>query len=299
MIIETKAYAKVNLNLDILNKRSDNYHNIFSLNASVDLFDRIVINRICFDEEPNSEISLEIIPIGGKFEDDIRKIPIKDNLIFKAVDLYCKRIKRTGNFSISIEKNIPTGSGLAGGSSDAAAILLVLNDYLNEISKDELLEIGSMIGADIPYCMTQGFAICEGIGDRIEEIDGKLDFWILIVNKGIHINTSNAYKALDRGYNIQNNDTEKKRRLFKNSINKGNIDQMIPFLKNDFEAIVFGDYPEILELKKEIKILGADYVTMTGSGSSLIGLFKDKRLAKLAEKELKKSVDFAIVTNFI
>ncbi len=299
MTYKARAYAKVNLHLEVLNRRSDLYHDIFSLNASLDLFDRLTFKRLNISNKFD-DVQVNIHPEGGEWPDIFSSVAEEDNLITKAVKYYMGRIKKSGEISIAVEKNIPAGAGMGGGSSDAAAALRLLNNFFirsNEgLSEDELLRLGAKVGADIPYCLCGGYAICEGIGDTVEKIEGKLKYWVLIANCGIKINTASAYKALNRGRNSYFNKTEieEKKYQFKNGIKKGNIDSFKYILKNDFESPAFSDHPELKEIKNAISGYKPEYVTMTGSGSSIIGLFKNKSDAKKAKTGISKTAKIVI-----
>ena len=174
MTYSAKAYAKVNLHLEVLNKRSDFYHNIFSFNASLDIFDRLTFKRLNVFNKKSGDISIDIQPEGGEYHDIIISIRNEDNLISKAIKAYLNRIGKSASISIAVEKNIPAGAGLGGGSSDAAAALKLINSYFTDknegLAENELRQIGAKIGADIPYCLSGGFAICEGTGDIIEDL---------------------------------------------------------------------------------------------------------------------------------
>ena len=294
-----KAYAKVNLHLNVLNKRKDSYHNIFSLNASIDLFDILTLNRLNILDDPHKSISIEIIPGGGEYRDEIQLISLEDNLISKAIKTYLNKIGKSGEVSISIVKNIPLGAGLGGGSSDAAATLRLIDNYLNGVHEKELLEIGSMIGADVPYCIRGGFAVCEGIGNRIKRIEGKLDSRVLIANCGIHVDTGMAYKALDRNTITPFTETDKNQKLFEEGIKRGNISNLSHIMKNDFEKSVFKKYPEIRSIKEVIMDFNADFVTMTGTGSTIIGLFQDPEMAGKAKKSLSTKIKQALIAKFV
>ncbi|MBN2401471.1 MAG: 4-(cytidine 5'-diphospho)-2-C-methyl-D-erythritol kinase [Spirochaetes bacterium] len=303
MTYKARAFAKVNLHLEVLNKRSDLYHNIFSLNASLDLFDRLTFKRLNISNK-FKDVRITIHPEGGECADALSSIETEDNLITKAVKAYLSRVKKTGEISVSIEKNIPAGAGMGGGSSDAAAALRLLNNYFadsNEsLSEHELLQIGFKIGADVPYCLNGGYALCEGIGEIIENIEGKLKYWVLIANCGIKINTSSAYKSLNRGTDsiYKKIEIEEKKAIIKEGIKKGNINSFKNILKNDFESTVFSDHPELKNLKQMIAEYEPEYTAMTGSGSSIIGLFKNKQKAKSAQKALNKKAKI-IVTKFL
>ena len=300
-VAREKAYSKINLHLEVLNKRNDGYHNVFSLNASLDLFDLLKLNKIDIFKDLCQETLIEIIPQGGEFEEIIRSIEIEENLISKSIETYFKRIGKRGRVSISIEKNIPIGAGLGGGSSDAAATFRLLNNYFKRIDNSELLKLGSMVGADVPYCLTGGFAICEGIGNRIEKLEGKLDNYVLFVNTGMYVNTEDAYKGLNRNHkkHYKEVELEEKREKIREGVQRGDINYFKFFLKNDFEEPVFERYPEIRAIKEEIKDFEAEFVTMTGSGSVLIGLFRDFQKARMAEMNLQKRVKQVYITRFI
>ncbi|MDY6934485.1 MAG: 4-(cytidine 5'-diphospho)-2-C-methyl-D-erythritol kinase [Spirochaetota bacterium] len=300
MELISKAYAKVNLHLQVLNRRIDGFHNIFSLNANIDIFDLLKLNIIDIFTNPNLEGLIKIIPDGGRHENVIHSISEKENLISRSVELYLNRIGRKGRISVSIEKNIPAGAGFGGGSSDAAAILRLLNDYFQGIDESDLLKIGLELGADVPYCLTGGFAICEGIGEKIEKIQGGLSNSVLFVNTGIHVDTRSAYLALGRTHKLPYNKEklDDKRLIILEGIRNYNLDYIKPVLLNDFEKPVFEKYPEIRVIKEEIMSNNPDYVTMTGSGSSLIALFRDYHKAELSERSLRKIGREACITKF-
>lgn len=303
MTYKARAYAKVNLHLEVLNKRSDLYHNIFSLNASLDLFDRLTFKRLNISNK-FKDIQIEIHSEGGEYEDILSSIAVEDNLIAKAIKSYLSRIEKSGEISVTVEKNIPAGAGMGGGSSDAAAALRLLNDYFSKsnegLSEDELLHLGAKIGADIPYCLSGGYALCEGIGEIVANIKGKLKYWVLVANCGIKINTGSAYHALRRNNNpvLTESEIEEKKELFKEGIKKGNINCFKSILKNDFEYPVFSAHPELKDLKYIISEFNPEYTTMTGSGSSIVGLFKNKKDAQNAEKGLRDKAK-VLITKFL
>jgi 4-diphosphocytidyl-2-C-methyl-D-erythritol kinase len=299
----TKAFAKVNLHLEVLNKRSDLFHNIFSFNASLDLYDRISIKRLKLLSNPENLV-IKIQSLKGKFSGIIRSIAIEDNLIAKAAKAFFRHIGKSAEIIFSIEKNIPAGAGLGGGSSDAAAVLRLLNDYFRrigeEISETELNSLGVSIGADVPYCLTGGYAFCEGIGDRIEPIDGKLNYSVLLVYPDIEINTGNAYNLLKRGdqQKITDSEIRVKKELFRKGLLNGSLKNFRNILYNDFEEPVFISNPLLKNLKDRMMEFEPDYTAMTGSGSCIYGLFSDNRKLKKAGNAIKKSAK-VIVTGFI
>ncbi len=169
-----RAHAKVNLHLEVLNRRDDGYHNIFSLMASVALHDLLKLEESSARELSGGiDIAVAVKNNGGIHGSVIDSIPAHENLIARAATLYYERAGMNGKAVFSIEKNIPAGAGLGGGSSDAAAALKLLNGRLGKFRDDELAEMGSKIGADIPYCLHGGFAIGRGIGETDNAGTGK------------------------------------------------------------------------------------------------------------------------------
>lgn len=298
--IETKAYAKVNLHLEVLNRRTDGYHNVFTLMASVGVFDLLKLVDIEI-HGVQKEVCVDIIPSGGEFAGLMRDIPAEDNIIARAVKAYFRDIGRSGDVSISIEKNIPAGAGLGGGSSDAAAVLRLLNECVQKMNDAELMCTASSIGADVPYCIKGGYAICEGIGDRIESIDGKIDCWVLIANNNIHVDTGKAYRALGRQLQYEHDlgEMARMKELMRRSLKAGELKLLWPHLRNDFEHVVFQEYPEIKMSRDLIAEFNPDAVFMTGSGSSVVGIFKDYNAARSADVNLRKSMGQVFFTKFL
>lgn len=304
MTHKARAYAKVNLHLEVLNKRKDFFHNIFSLNANLDLFDRITFKRlIVFNKKPE-DISIDIHPSGGEYADLIASMAPEDNLITKAIKAYLGRIGKSAEITILIEKNIPAGAGLAGGSSDAAAVLKLLNNYIvrsNEaLPEYELNSIGAKIGADVPYCIKGGFAFCEGIGEIVQQINGSLKYWVLVAMPGISVNTAKAYGELKRTetLSILKEDVETKKNIFRQGLLERKIDKFKHLLRNDFEIPIFNSYPVLKSIKEKIADYKPEHVFMTGSGSAIIGLFIRKKDALAVCDQLKKNIN-ATVTKFL
>ncbi|HOO71370.1 MAG TPA: 4-(cytidine 5'-diphospho)-2-C-methyl-D-erythritol kinase [Spirochaetota bacterium] len=296
-----RACAKINLHLEVLNKRVDGYHNIFTLMAGVDLHDLLKLDKLEIASQEAGESSISIVNNGGANASVLEAIPEKDNIITKAAELYFKTAGISGNASFILTKNIPSGAGMAGGSTDAAAALRLLNRKLGRLSDHELMSLGSRIGADVPFCLCGGFALCEGIGDIVEVIPGTLDSYVLIANDGIHVNTGEAYGALKRSTNYEvpeDSEREMKSRI-RSALEKGSLGGLYSLLRNDFEDPVFASHPELKKIKEECYRLGADFSAMTGSGSSIIALFNDETKADNAQRELKKNIRQVIKTVFL
>ncbi len=288
MLTEVRAFSKVNLHLEVLGRRADGYHNIFSLMASTSLSDSIRLDDLqVFGDESPFEITINAR--RGSFRHIIERIPVEKNLIARAVRGYFDGTGKACKISVSIEKNIPDGAGLGGGSSDAAAILRMLNEQCGLYDLDSLLSAGAKIGADVPYCICGGFAICEGVGEIIRRIDSDWRARVLLVNDGIHVDTGGAYKALGRtgDFVIDSEALSEKRALFIQGLLRNDFGSFKSILRNDFEEAVFGQHPEIALIKKDVMSFDPDYAAMTGSGSTVLGVFSDFEKASRAERDLK------------
>ena len=301
LIRERKAYAKINLHLEVLNKREDGYHNILGLFCSINLFDLLKLIKAEIVDSPRGVMEILVSPIDGPFGDAVREIPPSENIVWKAARRYFEGTGKTGTLMFSLRKNIPSGAGLGGGSTDAAAVLKLLNEEFSLKSNDELMRIAHTLGADVPYCMTGGTALCEGIGEIVDTFPCTLRYSLLLVNDGIEVNTGGAYRALDRQgigtYSRAEAGNIKKR--IKETLCSGKIEDFRHVFRNDFEKKVFELYPEIGRIKCELDEHGSDFTIMTGSGSTVIGLFKSEHDARQAHENLKKKAKFTYLAEFI
>ena len=296
--LKQNAYAKLNLHLEVLNKRSDNYHNIISFMTKVAYADLLKLEEYTiFDSYSSDKVKVTITTIGGIYKESFSSINHKENLIYKAVHSFCKFVNISGSFSFQIEKNIPFGAGLGGGSSNAAATLHLLNQVYGKISNTELVEIGKSLGADVPFCIIGENSICQGIGEVVDNIEGTLDYRVLIINDGIHSDTAQAYRFLNRGP-LCDIDAEHKAEELKKFFLDENKQLFFSACKNDFEEPVFINYPELVQIKQELYNRGADFVQMTGSGSSIFGLFKDPIVANNAYLDLKEQYKLVMLSDF-
>lgn len=298
MSYEAKACAKINLHLEVLNKRQDGYHNIFSIMAEIGIFDLLKLSDLDVREDENGDIKVRIEPDGGTYRKVITGIPAGENLIARAAEAYLRRARRSGTVVFSVEKNIPAGAGMGGGSADAAAALKLLNRGLSALDRPELMELGASLGADIPFCVTGGIALCEGKGERVEPLASAFEPVVLIALSGIHVNTAGAYRELNR-----DSDTARGNEYIlerKNSIRKGllagDMELLAGIFQNDFEEPVFKRHPVLAGIKRRLKEEGADIALMTGSGSAIVGLFRDKETAVRARDRLSGRIESVHVT---
>ena len=249
-----KSYAKVNLGLKIVNQRLDGYHNINSIFIQIDLHD-----------------ILQFIPSHKfKLESEGIHVPVdKANTIFTVVDILCKQYNIDIKHKIIIKKNIPIGAGLGGGSSNAAIALKTLSDLYNlELSMSDLINLAKIIGSDVPFFLQGGIKFIEGKGDVIKNINGTVlnNKKILLVFPKFSVSTPWAYSRVKKDLDTNNNRT-------KFPPLTENVNWKL--FNNDFEKIVCTTYPEILKIKDVLYKEGALYSGLSGSGSTVFGLYND------------------------
>jgi 4-diphosphocytidyl-2-C-methyl-D-erythritol kinase len=260
--------AKINLRLEILKKRDDGYHELRTVFQKISLYD-----TLHFTLKKATGVTMTTddpdLPVG------------KTNLVHRAVVAVLERSDYEGGVHIRLEKRIPLGGGLGGGSSDAAAALKAMNQLLgNGLSRKELMEIGKGIGADVPFFLAEGAAIGTGIGDRLRKI-ALPSLWYVLINPRFEVSTRWAYQ----------NFVLTKRRFHLN-IRKFTKTprQICNILQNDLEEVVAGRYPQIRTMKGILSSVGALGVLMTGSGPTVFGIFPGEKDAREAKEKVKRMV---------
>ncbi|MGP7819502.1 4-(cytidine 5'-diphospho)-2-C-methyl-D-erythritol kinase [Niallia sp. 01092] len=265
MKLLVKAPAKINLSLDVLNKRPDGYHEVEMIMTTIDLADRLELTL-----EENDEI--KIISLNRFVPDDQR------NLAYQAARLLKDKFDVKKGVTIKIEKNIPVAAGLAGGSSDAAAVLRGLNKLWNlGLSIDTLAEIGAEIGSDVSFCVYGGTALATGRGEIIKELPAPPICWVVLAKPFIGVSTADIYKRLDVS-KIKHPDTKK----MIQSIYDGSYSYMCQNVGNVLEDVTLNLYSEVAQIKEQMKKFGADAVLMSGSGPTVFGLIHhDSRMNRV------------------
>lgn len=251
------APAKINLFLQVLRKRPDGYHDINSLFQAIALFDRLTIR---LTDSSSIDISSNSQSIG----------PIEDNLITKAWRLVQTELGIKNGIAVELEKNIPIGGGLGGGSSDAAATLQAANLLLDlRLSQRELVQLGSRLGSDIPFFFTAGQALAEGRGELLTETDLPTDYWIVTVTPPLHCSTAESYASLKMTLTESKNP-------FKLTVCRtaGELFELLALSGNDFEGEHRKRYPVLSRIAESLTRSGARMVRMSGSGSTMFGLFE-------------------------
>ena len=271
-----KAFAKVNLHLEVCGLRKDGYHNIQSVMASLNLAD--VLSLVSLNQRDDATCNVKIIPDGGSQVSLLKDLPEKDNLITKAVLAYFKKQKTGVDVELKLKKEIPSGAGLGGGSSDAAAMLRLLNERFSFYTLEQLNEIAATIGADVPFCLSSSVAFCEGIGDKITKLPNIGNYYVVLVNDATHVNTKLAYQKIDQ---IKLTKRASHEILVKDELLKGKF----PFSSfyNSFEDVVFEEHLALKKYKSSLLSMGAFFALMSGSGSTVYGLFTDFDLADKAK----------------
>lgn len=253
--IEIKALAKINIGLNVLSKREDGFHNISTLFYPIyDLYDTLIFQR-------SNNFS---------FHCDDENIPIdENNLIVKAKNILEREAKKLINVDIQLIKRIPTEAGLGGGSSDAATTLISLNEMFSlGFNYDKLISLALELGSDVPFFITSKPAIGKSRGEILEPIEIEIDEPILIVNPKIRVSTKEAFSNIQ----ASNNEIEYHSIIYNGKINYQFAKEKI---KNDFEKTIFNIYPEIENIKKTMLSNGALISLMTGTGSTVFGIFND------------------------
>lgn len=265
MRVLEKAPAKINLSLDVLHKRKDGFHEVKMIMTTIDLADRVELVDLPYDE-------IRIISHNRFVPDDQR------NLAYQAAKLLKDRFKIRKGISISITKTIPVAAGLAGGSSDAAATLRGLNRLWNlGLTLDELANLGAEIGSDVSFCVYGGTALATGRGEIIQHITPPPHCWIVLAKPTIGVSTADVYKNLNIN-SIHHPNVEGMIEALK----IGDYDQICNLMGNVLESVTLHMYPEVANIKDQMKRFGADAVLMSGSGPTVFGLVQyESRLPRV------------------
>lgn len=264
-MLYVKAPAKINLTLDVLYKRPDNYHEVEMIMTTVDLSDRIGL-------ESRADGFIKIISTNGFIPDDSR------NLAYQAAQLIKDTYGIAHGVTISIEKEIPVAAGLAGGSSDAAATLKGLNELWElGLSIDTLAELGAKIGSDVSFCIYGGTALATGRGEKIQKLPAPPTCWVVLAKPKIGVSTAQVYGGL----NIEGIEHPNTKMMIQ-AIETNDYGLMCNSVGNVLESVTFNLHPEVVMIKEQMKRFGADAVLMSGSGPTVFGLVdNESRLGRI------------------
>jgi 4-diphosphocytidyl-2-C-methyl-D-erythritol kinase len=269
--ISLKSRAKINLSIDVIGKREDGYHIVEMIMQTIDLYDDIKLKEL---EEDNIIIKSECsyIPLN------------EDNIVYKAAKLIKEKMDIKKGIEIFIKKNIPVAAGMAGGSSNAAAVLVGLNELWKlGLSKDELRDLGLKLGADVPFCIEGGTALAEGIGEKLTYIKGiNKDVNILVCKPDIFVSTKEVYQSLD----IKNIEKRPDNKLLIEKLKNDDIVSVSNNMVNVLEEVTSKKYSDIKAIENIIIKNGAMGTMMSGSGPTVFGFFDNEEKAKRARVEL-------------
>jgi 4-diphosphocytidyl-2-C-methyl-D-erythritol kinase len=285
MEIVENAYAKLNLSLDVIKKLPSNYHEIDFVMQEIGLHDIIKLKKI--DK-------------GIRIKSNLDICPVKENTAYKAAKIIIEKFNITSGVKITIEKNIPLTAGLGGGSSDAAAVIKGMNKLFEiKMSEKEKIEIASEIGMDVPFFIIGGTAHVTGMGEKINRIYPlPKNIYFVLAKPNFNVSTKYAYENLD----YEKTGKQLKTNTMISIIKEKDINKIANNLHNDFEYSICKQYPLINEIKKKMIDNGALNALMSGSGSSVFGVTKNKNITKEVYYSLKKDqylnkkLDFVHIT---
>ena len=268
-----QAFAKINLGLDVLGKREDGYHEVRMIMQTIRMYDQLDMRK---SVEPGIHLTTnkKYIPVD------------ENNLVWRAAKLMMDTCGIMEGVSIHLHKVIPVAAGMAGGSSDAAATLVGMNRLFHcGLSKEKLMELGVQIGADVPYCVLQGTALAEGIGEKLTVLPPMPDCWILIGKPGISVSTKYVYTTLDLNTDTVHPDIDG----MKKALEDGNLYGITERMGNVLQDVTIPAYPEVERIKEQMKALGAVNAMMSGSGPTVFGIFDNEEKAQKACQKLRES----------
>ena len=270
--IKLKARAKINLGLDVVRKREDGYHEVRMIMQMINLYDRITLRR---STEPGIRVTtnLPYLPVN------------EDNLVYRAAKLLMEEFKITEGVEIELQKYIPVAAGMAGGSSDAAAVMVGVNRIFHlGLTKKQLMGRGVKIGADVPFCIMRGTALAEGIGEVLTPLPAMPHCSLVIAKPKIHVSTKFVYGNLKANELKEHPDIDGQVQ----ALREGRLEQLVAKMGNVLETVTVPAYPVIDEIKKTMLKNDAMGAMMSGSGPTVFGIFEREERAQEVCRLLKK-----------
>lgn len=266
--MDFKAYGKINLSLDVTGVLPNGYHSVSMVMQSVELCDTVSVEK---DETGKITVETDnpLVPDG------------KDNLAYRACELMIKEFNIEHGFAIKIQKNIPIAGGMAGGSTDAAAVMCGINKICNlGASIEELMELGVRLGADIPFCIQKKPALAEGIGEKLTQVVGlSNELYILLVNPNISVSTKEIYQRIDSSKRFNSVDNL----ALIHALKSRELKEAKKNMKNVMESVTNEICPEISHIINTLYDEGAEIALMSGSGATCYGVYTDKNNAIKAQ----------------
>lgn len=277
-----RAYAKINISLDVLGRREDGYHIVKMIMQSVDLYDEIIIDKC--ESGIHIHCNKNFIPTDER------------NIAYKAAKLFLEEFKINNGVNINIKKNIPIAAGMAGGSTDAAAVLKAMREIFQvKVSDEELMKIGVKVGADVPYCIVGGTALCEGIGEILTPIKSFKNRILVVIKPNFGVSTKEVYNSLDINKIIKHVETEK----IIDAIENDNLDVVCSNMKNILENVTLNKYKILKSIKKDLVKFGSSGTLMSGSGPTIFAFFEDMLKAQRVFEEFRGKYREVFITRTI
>lgn len=271
--ISVKALAKINLGLDVLRKREDGYHEVKMVMQTIHLFDRLEIKRTA-NRGIRIETNLSFLPTN------------ENNLVFQAARLLIEEFGISDGIFVELQKHIPVAAGMAGGSTDAAAVLYGMNRMFDlGLTKEELMQRGLKIGADVPYCLMRGTALAEGIGEKLTALPPMVKCPVLIAKPQVNVSTRFVYENLKLNDTTEHPDID----LLVREIRRKDLKKIAAGMGNILETVTGKEYPVIEQIRHHMMENGALNARMSGSGPTVFGLFDSEDTAAGAYEAMKES----------
>ena len=270
--LKLKAKAKINLGLDVVRKREDGYHEVRMIMQMINLYDKITLRK---KTEPGITVTanLSYLPVN------------EDNLVYRAAKLLMDEFQVDGGLEIELQKYIPVAAGMAGGSTDAAAVMVGVNRIFQlGLNKKQLMERGVKIGADVPFCIMRGTALAEGIGEELTPLPAMPHCSLMIAKPKIHVSTKFVYGNLKVGELTEHPDIDGQVQ----ALRENNLEQLVTRMGNVLETVTIPAYPVIDEIKHTMMKYGAMGAMMSGSGPTVFGIFEKEDKAQEVCRLLKK-----------
>ena len=269
--LKRNAYAKINLGLDVLRRREDGYHEVKMIMQTIDLCDTLTF---CKKKEPGIVLKIDNENLSAG----------RDNLICRAAEKLFAEAGISGGVEIFLEKRIPIAAGMAGGSTDAAATLIGVNELFEfGYSLERLQTLGVSLGADIPYCLMGGTALSEGIGEVLTKLPAAPPCVLVVAKPDIDVSTKFVYENLHVETLSSHPDIDGMQAAIRN----GSLSGVAKRMGNVLETVTVREYPVIDEIKEQMKKAGALNALMSGSGPTVFGLFTEKELAAAAAEQIR------------
>ena len=277
-----KAYGKINLSLDVVGKREDGYHLLKMIMQSVDLYDSISFEKC--NKGINISCNKPYIPTDDK------------NLVYKAAKLFMDTYDINEGINMYIKKNIPVSAGMAGGSADAAAVFKALREVFKiDVDDNELMNLGVKIGADVPYCIIGGTALCEGIGEIITPLKPFKNHVLVLVKPNFGVSTKEVYRNLDTSKIFKHPNTE----VLIKAMEEENLEAVCSNMKNLLENVTLRKYPVLKRIKEDMIKMGAMGSMMSGSGPTIFAFFDDMLKAQRCYDKFKTQYREVYITRTI